>query len=111
MSSSSFEDPYISGSHDERRFHDIVEVTLACFQGDRIADAQIPQRPEKGVAMACEDDVAGVARQGGIGDMADRTLQDGRRIPLDHDKCDPDARNLDDANGIPISRLGENGSG
>ena len=61
--------------------------------------------------MACQDDVPGVARQGGIGDVADRTLQDVRRIALHHDDGDPDARNFDHANGVPVSHHGYDRSG
>jgi hypothetical protein len=81
--------------HDGGRFHEIPEITVRCFQHDRVAGANPLQRPEKGVAMTRQHDVPRFAGQRCVGEVADRTLQTGRRITLNHDGRESEARDQD----------------
>lgn len=89
------EDLDVAGRNDLGGFDQILKVAIGSFERDGVAELDIAERAKKSVAMTGESDVTGIARQGGLGDVANSTAQNGVGIALNDDGLQMKARDLD----------------
>ena len=82
------------GRYDRGRFHLVLEVAIESLERDRVTRSNIAQRAKESIAVARENDVARFARQSRFRDVADGAPQDSRRIALDENGFQAEARNL-----------------
>ena len=101
------------GQDDLGPFHPIAEGAFQRLQPDDVIFTNIFEAAEKTVPVRGEADVAACPARRGLGDMADAAPQ-GRIVrPLQHDRRDADARDLDAAHQRALlqQRLGRRAGG
>src|SRR5688572_30816065 len=69
------EHPEIAGSHDNRRFDQVVKVTRNGLHCDPVADLHVLEWPKEGVAVTGDDHVARLAREWGVADVPDCAIE------------------------------------